>query len=156
MRELPLSKGLVALVDEADYAWASQWKWFAKGPEGRVYAARCERGVDRLKRRTIRLHRELMQPPAELDVDHINGNGLDNRRENLRVCTTAENCRNRVGLGGYKGVRLFRKSGKWGARIVVDYRHIHLGCFATPEEAARAYDDAALKLHGPFARLNFP
>ncbi|KQR22910.1 AP2 domain-containing protein [Deinococcus sp. Leaf326] len=110
------------------------------------------------KSKTEYLHRVLF-PDAE-NVDHINGDGLDNRRSNLRPCTFAENQRNckryRNNQSGYKGVRLVRQQNKWEARICKDKKLRSLGLFPTVEDAAHAYDRAARVLHGEFARLNFP
>lgn len=94
------------------------------------------------------------------DIDHINGDGLDNRLGNLRLCRHAENMRNMKIQSGrasaFKGVSPSRQDGKWRAHIKIDGRHVHLGTFADEEAAARAYDDAASKYHGPFGRPNFP
>jgi len=103
------------------------------------------------------MHREIMSPPQELVVDHINGDGLDNRKENLRVCTHAENIRNqklnRLNTTGYKGVCVNRE--KWISRIKVNGKLLYLGRYNTPEEAAQVYDEAARKYFGKFASLNF-
>jgi hypothetical protein len=152
-REIPLTKGFVALVDEADFAWASQRKWHAiNNRRGHVYAARKSRGS------TIYLHREIAATPKGLHTDHINGNTLDCTRGNLRVCEARENMRNRRrgrdGADAYKGVA--RQGARWIAQIGIDCTRKYLGSFDTSEQAARAYDAAALRLHGEFARLNFP
>lgn len=109
------------------------------------------------------LHRVVMAPPAGTLIDHINGDGMDNRRSNLRVCTYAENNRNRrkrkVRASAYKGVSRSPESAKkpWRASIKrPEGKQTHLGCFWTEEEAARAYDDAARELFGEFACPNFP
>ena len=101
------------------------------------------------------LHRLVVGAPAGMEVDHINGDKLDNRRANLRVCSRAENMRNRRSPkqdAGQKGVH--RAGAAWEARIGVASEHIHLGCFSTPEAAAFAYDEAARRLHGEFASVN--
>lgn len=107
--------------------------------------------------RTIRLHREIMKAASGVVVDHINGNPLDNRRQNLRLANTASNNRNRrVQSGsytGFKGVHLHRP-GWWRAAIVANGKKHDLGVFRSPVEAARAYDTAAVALHGQFARTN--
>ena len=148
--------GRVALVDDEDYDLVMQYKWYVwecpaknQGPY-----AHCSIGG-----RTLRMH-QLITGYAR--TDHANGNGLDNRRANLRESTRAQNAANRrmhvTNPSGFKGVRRRADNPKspWTARICVDRKERHLGYFATAEEAARAYDAAALKLHGEFARLNFP
>lgn len=105
----------------------------------------------------------IMNPPRGMVVDHINGNTLDNRRCNLRVCTHAENARNntliKTTTTGYKGVHCAKANGSkkpWRSRIKYNYKEIQLGTFDTKQEAAEAYDIAALKYFGEFAKLNFP
>jgi hypothetical protein len=103
------------------------------------------------------LHRIIMQAPPGMLVDHINGDTFDNRRANLRICTSAENARNsrgKNGISGFKGV--YPANSRWSAVINVDGRQIYLGVFASKEKAARAYDRAAIEHHGEFARFNFP
>ena len=101
-----------------------------------------------------------MNPPKGMVIDHINHNGLDNRRENLRICTNAENQRNRGkqknNTSGYKGVDWRKDHKKWRARINKDNKTIHIGYYNIIEEAARAYDAKAKELHGKYAQLNFP
>src|SRR5690242_17796567 len=103
------------------------------------------------------MHRVIMNASADIHVDRINGDGLDNRRENLRLCTRDENMMNRRknsnNSSGYKGVD--RNKGKWRAYIQVDKKWIHLGYFSTAEQAAHAYDNAAKKYFGEFANTNF-
>jgi hypothetical protein len=158
-REIPLTRGLVAIVDAADYDDLSQFKWFVSANDkSGPYAVRSARTQGR--RTKERMHRRLL-PTAPI-VDHINGNGLDNRRSNLRAVTTAQNMRNRSGLdasntSGYRGVHWRKDVQKWRAWIRVDYRGWHLGLFDTAEEAAHAFDAAALQLFGDYAGyLNFP
>jgi len=104
------------------------------------------------------MHRMIMQPPEGMVVDHINGNGLDNRRCNLRICTQEQNARNNApkgnGASRFKGV--FPCGKKWGAKVTHRKKTHRLGVFADEVEAAKARDRLALKLHGEFARLNFP
>jgi hypothetical protein len=153
---LPLSRGLVALVDRADLDWLSQWKWCATThPRGPSYAVRRERST----KRTHYMHRELAAPPAGLLVDHINGDTLDNRRVNLRLATFSQNAANTTvvrAASGFRGVHHDRRNGRFQARCRFQGTNYHLGLFNSAEEAARTYDAFILRMHGPYARLNFP
>lgn len=158
-KELILSQDKVALVDDKDHEWASQWKWSAMVLGKRVYAVRAGKILSG-GRITIYLHREILKAPIGVDVDHINGDGLDNRRSNLRLATRSENMGNRPmqanNSSGFKGVTWNKKLNKWQAQIKGRGRSITLGCFDNLEEAALIYDEAARKYFGEFARLNFP
>lgn len=153
---LPLTRGLHAIVDEADFDWLSQWKWCASSHRGgRSYATRRSRR-DAL---TFYMHREIVVPLAGLVVDHINGNALDNRRSNLRQATFSQNAANtRVvqSATGYRGVIFNRRRGLFAARCTVDGKRNWLGYFHAAEDAARAYDAFLLKAFGAYASLNFP
>lgn len=155
MKKIALSgkygKGKFALVDDADYGWLSQRKW--QVTQG-GYATRSGYRDGRIIGRLL-MHREIMTPPRGMQVDHINGNRLDNRRSNLRFCSHTENCHNRrpENKTGYKGVRA-TPYGKWLARITIDRVRVELGRFDTPQEAALAYNQAARSHFGDFARLN--
>ena len=127
-------------------------------PDGGWYV---RNGVKIQRRRfALFVHRLIMDAPKGMHVDHINGNPLDNRKSNLRICTHAENQRNRGAnknnTSGYKGVHWSKTTKKWRAEIRHDNKSIHMGYFKTPEEAARAYDKKAKELHGEYAYLNFP
>lgn len=154
VRYIALTQGKFALVDAADYEWLNQYKWcVSRSKHGGCYAVRNEGG------RTIKMHRQIMNPPKGMVVDHIDRNGLDNTRRNLRNCTPAQNARNQEskrGASQYKGVYYSRKARKWVAQICVDRRRITIGSFHSEIEAARAYDRKARELFGQFAYLNFP
>jgi hypothetical protein len=154
VKKIELSKGYEALVDDADFDNVSAARpWHAVVDETRVYARKSI--VRNGRWESIRLHTFIT---GWAFIDHINGNGLDNRRENLRPCTAAQNAANRAlrrdARTGFKGVRA--KGGKWLARIQASGVRRHLGSFETPEDAAKAYDAAAIESFGQFARLNFP
>jgi hypothetical protein len=153
--EIPLTQGKVALIDDEDFERVSQFKWHAlKRPAGKFYAEGKVNG------RKIRLHRFLMDAPTDMEVDHIDNDGLNCQRYNMRLATHAENGKNRSmgrdNTSGFKGVHFARRYGKYQVRIVADGIRYHIGYFDNPVEAARAYDAAARKLHGDFAALNFP
>ncbi len=155
-KEIPLTQGKVAIVDAADFERLSQWKWSAHKMKNTWYAVRGYRLNG--KSFLVRMHREITNAEAKESVDHIDGDGLNNRRENLRRCSQQQNCANRGpsrnNTSGFKGVSW--QKGKWRVGIKIAYRRIYLGSFDDIGEAARAYDDAARRLYGEFARLNFP
>ncbi len=161
MVEIPVSKGYVALVDDEDAHLAELGSWIANPNWRTVYAMTtiCHPGW----KQKITLHRAVMGfGPGDPRIDHVNGNGLDCRRSNLRVVTHAENIRNmrvpRTNTSGFKGViRQNQKTGRmWRAQLKTDGRTHGLGSYCTAEEAARAYDAEARKRFGAFAALNFP
>jgi len=158
-KEIQLTQGYVTLVDDEDYEWLTQWKWRALKSRNDWYAVRT---ITRWlgKREAIYMHRAIMDAPDKMDIDHRDGNGLNNQRDNLRVCTTAQNAMNQSkhadNTSGFKGVCWDKQNGKWKARIQVNGTNQHLGHFPTAEDAARAYDAASIEYHGEFAWLNFP
>ena len=151
IRYIGLTHGKVATVDAADYPWLSQYPWSAKRL-GRKWYACWRRG-----RRTIFMHRLIMQPGPGLVVDHIDGNGLNNRRRNLRNCTPRQNACNRAPAGaGSRFAGVYPAGQKWGARISHKGKEYPLGLFDDEREAALARDRMALELQGKFAWLNLP
>ena len=162
--EVPLhgkkAAGRVALVDEEDYDLVMQYRWhiFEIARRGRLHGPyatariKCEDG----SWRDAWMHTLLTGWPL---TDHVDGNGLNNHRSNLRAATNAQNVRNgrpRGGTSQFKGVTWYRARRKWHAAIMLNGKRHHLGYFTDEVEAARAYDAAAVRLHGEFARLNFP
>lgn len=156
VREIPLSRGLVALVDEIDYERVvAVGKWYANPSGTTFYARKNYRRGGRYF--SIRMHTLITGLSY---VDHANGNGLDNRRSNLRLATDTQNAQNR-GLrsdnsSGFKGVSWDKQRQAWVAYISDGLRQRRLGRYSDRKEAARAYDAAAIRLFGEFARLNFP
>jgi len=151
VKRIPVAGGLYAYVDAADYDLISRHNWrLVSGG----YAGRYERG------KLILMHRQIMNPAEGMVVDHIQGNRMDNTRANLRVCTLAQNNRNRTKHKGapsrFIGVYYNKQRGKWQALIRVDGKYKCVGSFDDEIEAARAYDHRAVELYGEFARLNFP
>lgn len=154
MKLIPLTKGMCAQVDDDDYEWLSKHKWYSAPRSGGVYVARAT-----IAGRGVRMHRAITKAPSGMDVDHSDGNPLNNQKHNLRVCTRAENNRNNITLRnrkGFIGVVFVKKRKKFRANIGYNNKVIGLGYFSTREEAMRAYDAAAKIYHGEFATLNYP
>ncbi|HEY1248826.1 MAG TPA: HNH endonuclease [Nitrososphaera sp.] len=152
MVEIPLTQGKVAFVDDDDLDLVDGYKWYAqRTAEGRWYAATMIRGY------VVLMHRLLMNAQDGIEVDHINGNTLDNRRENMRFATRSQNMQNARKRKGttskYKGVSWQR--GKWIVQIQINGKCSYLGRYSDEEEAARVYDEAAKEAFGEFASLNF-
>jgi len=157
VREITLTQGKVALVDDEDFERVSQYKW---------HFSFCLRGVGYARRDTsikgkkirMYLHRFILNAPIGADVDHINRETLDNRKSNLRICSRSENLRNALSRTGatskYKGVGWDKSRKKWSTKINLHGKTINLGRFKSEIVAAKAYNRAALKYHGEFARVN--
>jgi hypothetical protein len=154
-REITLTRGYAALVDDEDYERLSAFKWHAFCTKsGRVYAKTSQRD-ETGRSRDLLMHRLVLDVGPSLKVDHIEGIGLDNRRANLRPATHQQNLCNRLGGNGASSfVGVARCRGRWRAYITTDGRQHHLGVYDTPEEAAAARDRAAPLHHGSFATLN--
>lgn len=152
-KQISLTQGKVAIVDDEDFEWLNQWKWCARkdGPRWYVMRRNCEREL-------VQMHRFILNPQAHLETDHRNGNGLDNRRCNLRSCTRSQNSMNskkRTGCTSqFKGICWRQDTRKWRARIQFNDKRHNLGCFDNELKAAKAYNKAASRLFGEFARLN--
>jgi hypothetical protein len=158
-RKIYLDEGKWTIVDLEDYYRYARFKWCLGGGGGKFYAIRGQRtGTNDLK--IVRLHRLIMNAPDGLLVDHRNGDGLDNRRSNLRLATRSQNQFNKGKrkntTSQYKGVYFHKEHQRWAAQIIVEGKKICLGHFDSEIEAARIYDEAARKYGGVFARLNFP
>ena len=150
MKKIALTQGQYALVDDEDYDYLMQWRWYAKYSKG-IKSSYVVSTTDKLS-----MHRVIMGDPKGLVIDHINHNAIDNQRNNLRNCTPAQNTCNRRtpsnNTSGYKGV--YWERGQWRARIVVNRKPKHLGYFHCKHEAAKAYNTAAKMYHGQYALLN--
>lgn len=156
MKEIVLSQGKVALVDDEDFERLSHWKWYFKGGYA-VRNSRLEDGTSKYERYSITMHETLVKSELGFEVDHKNRNGTDNRKSNLRIATRNNNCWNRVAYKcnktGLKGVSYHSRDKVFQSRIQVYGKEIHLGYFKTPDEASAVYKAAALKYHGEFANF---
>lgn len=152
---IPLTQGKFALIDSVDLTLVESRRWCAIRLEGGIWYAQSSIWVNG-RSTSMYMHRLILGTPRGMKTDHRDGDGLNNRRSNLRSATHSENMRNakcRVdSRSGYKGVRFVPQTGHWIARLATK----RVGTFATAEEAARAYDAAATDLYGEFARTNFP
>jgi len=147
VKTITLSDGQVCRVDDADFSRVGRERWYPAEGVNTTYAVRSDGDT---------MHRVIVRAQPGQKVDHADGNGLNNQRSNLRVCTQAQNNANsstrRSSRSGFKGVHWCLKREKW----IVQCAHKHVGQFAEKVEAAKAYDVAAVAAYGEFARLNFP
>lgn len=162
MKEIPLTQGKFAFVDDEEYKRLSRYKWSAH-KSGNMYYATCTvylgGGRKHGKFKHIKMHRLIMNPPTDMQIDHINCDGLDNRKVNLRICTLSENIRNsksRKGTSRFKGVYWIPSRRKWRGGITFEGKKICLPRFKSEIEAAKAYDRVAIRYFGEFAYTNFP
>ena len=158
MKRIPLvnDKGY-ALIDNEDYALVSEYNLYLAMRPPNIYIT-CTKQIN-CKTKYIYLHRLILKAKKGQEVDHRNGNGLDNRKNNLRFCTRSQNMMNqkrRKGTSEFKGVYWHKRIKKWLAQITVNYKRTHLGYFDSEIKAGKAYDTKAVELFGKFARLNFP
>jgi len=155
MKEIKLTQGKVAFVDDEDYERINRFKWYAHNCGNTFYATRHKKNSTKL----IRMHQEVMQRLSiQAEIDHKNGNGLDNRKYNLRLCTHHQNQSNRhkssKGTSIYRGVHKKTNQRKW--RVRIGKEGCHLGYYDDEIQAAKVYDTAAFARYGEFAQLNFP
>ena len=158
MQFIPLSRGKFAMVDDEDFDWLCGHKWCVRKSKCKEYASRSHH--TKSCSYVVRMHRKILGVyDANLQVDHINGDGLDNRKANLRICTNAQNAWNarktrNNAVSQFKGVALNRKTGKWVASIGLHWQRICLGTYLYEKDAAVAYNEAAKRYFGEFAKLN--
>jgi hypothetical protein len=149
MREIQLSKGYVAYVSECDYVRVAARRWHAKVRKGVVYAATY------VQRKAVYMHRFILDAPHGVQVDHIDHNGLNNARDNIRLATSQQNMRNRrtgsTNTSGVKGVWWCRNAQKWRAALKIRGKPIQVGYFSTKEEAAIAIARKRAEMHGEYA-----
>ncbi len=157
-KQIPLTRGKFALVDDADFDWLMQWKWHF---HNNGYAVRNQHicMVDgQQKKKPILMHRLIAGTPPGMSTDHRDGDKLNNQRFNLRVATKSQNGMNRGSQNGssskFKGVFWFARTKKWRSAIVKKGKSKHLGYFSCENEAAKAYNHAAMEMHGEFVKLN--
>ncbi len=155
MKVIELTQGKVALVDDEDFEQLNRYKWCANKNFNNFYALRTV-VLKGGRHKTIKMHREILGlADPKILIDHRDGNGLNNQRENLRICTNQQNRRNsrkrKRTSSQYKGVSFFKRKKKWHARIGINGKLVPLGYFVNEEDAANAYAQAAKKYFGVFA-----
>lgn len=164
MKEIQLTQGKVALVDDEDYDYLSQWKWYAHktSPKAHTfYAVRTKRKDEDINHGRVYMHREILRCKLEQPCDHKDNNGLNNQKHNLRACSVSQNRANQQkgarNSSQYKGVCYFKNRGygnAWIAYIQANKKRYNLGYYKNETEAAIAYNNKAIEIHGEFAKLN--
>jgi len=153
MKKIPLTQGYFAIVDDEDFEWLSQYKWYALRTSRTVYA------TAKINRKTVLMHRAILNAGPGEESDHADGDGLSNRRVNLRLCTRSQNQHNqrihKDNTSGFKGVSWHKQKCKWHVQIQNNNKRIHLGYFTDPAQAAQIYNAKAKELFGEFAQSNF-
>lgn len=151
MKKIPLTQGKYAIVDDSDFAELSKFKWYFRNG----YAVRTmQKGG---KKKTVRMHRIIVKTPIGMDTDHINRDKLDNRRNNLRICSRAENVANSFrsdNTSGFRGIWFNKRLKKWQAGLNKSGKHIYVGIFKNINEAVSAYNKVAVKYFGEFIKPN--
>lgn len=155
MRLIGLTRGMSAMVDDCDYDSLNEFRWYTNKNYRTYYAA------TKRPEQTVQMHRVILSAPMGVLVDHIDGNGLNNQRANLRFASPSENTAHRlhrpaVTSSRYRGVTYNRRTSSWQAGIKVAGKSRHLGLFECEDVAAHAYDAAARRTWGQFAVCNFP
>lgn len=150
MKKIKLTRGKFALVDDEDFKTLNKVKWYASPNYNTFYAARSE-GAKKLF-----IHREVMNTPKGMMTDHIDGNGLNNQKSNLRICTSSQNqmnsTRRKKSKTGFRGVNYSKRDKVFRALIILNGKFKHLGSFSTPKEAHKAYCESVIKYHGEFLK----
>ncbi|MGB7582774.1 MAG: AP2 domain-containing protein, partial [Sedimentisphaerales bacterium] len=159
-RKIFIGEGRFAIVEPTDYYRLNNFHWCISVSRRNIYAVRLVL-TDNWQLKKVRMHREIMNAPDGLLVDHKNGKTLDNRRSNLRLATHSQNMCNKPktstkSTSRFRGVYLDKRKGRWVAKIQINRKCIWLGYFDNEIDAAKAYDTAAKMYHGEFAHLNFP
>lgn len=151
---IKLNHGYYAILDKKDYIKLKKYTWFIRNNKNTIYVERW----GKKEQPHIHMHREIMNPKYNEQVDHINGNGLDNRRCNLRICSQSQNQANskirKDNTSGYKGITFHKATNKWQAQIQINKERKHLGVFSDIKEAKKTYDEALIKYFGIFAKTN--
>jgi hypothetical protein len=154
-KEIPITKGKITIVDDCDYEYLNQWKWYCSSVGYAVRDIPCN--TNNRKRKTILMHREILNTPDGMDTDHINHNTLDNRKCNLRICTRSQNEANkglrRDNTSGIKGISWNKQIKKWHAQMKQNGKLIHVGYFSNIEDAINSYLTEYKEFYGEFAML---